>query len=52
MGSTHDDHLPVIYADIENLQRELEQLCVSLKAGPAEENTSNGPADTIVFRGK
>ena len=53
MDRTHDEDLPVIYADIEKLQRELEQLCVSVKARPAERDQSDSTQpDTIKFRGK
>ena len=42
MDNKRDERLFTVYADIENLQRELEQLCPSMKAGPSENDQTDG----------
>ena len=53
MASTHDDQRSVIQADIQNLQRELEQLAACLKPMSSQQDQDDSmPPDTILIRGK
>ena len=51
MASTHDDKRTVIQADIQNLQRELEQLATRLKPMSSQQDQDDSmPPDTILIR--
>ena len=56
MASTGDELPTVVYGDIENLHKELEQLAASVASSisKASEHDQHGnmPAATITFRGK
>ena len=56
MASTGDELPTTIYADIEDLQKELEQLAASVTSSDSKaserEQDANLPAATITFRGK
>ena len=53
MDSTHDEPRSTVHADIENLHRELEQLCSSLTPPHRDQEQTEGPQPaTSLFRGK
>lgn len=53
MGKADSEPRSIVYADIENLHRELEQLWQSLKSRPREQDRTDRPQPaTVVFKGK